>query len=104
MLENDITESSVSAWRSSYLLVDKSDGSPRFCTDFHKVNAVPKPDSFPFPRTKDYSWFSTALKPDLLKGYWRVPLTPHACKISAFVTSENFRLTKSWYYSCRMPQ
>src|SRR4029434_2905893 len=29
-------------------------------------------------------------KLDLLKGYWQVPLTPHAAEISAFVTPECF--------------
>ncbi len=28
-------------------------------------------------------------KLDLLKGYWQVPLTPRAAKISAFVTPDN---------------
>ena len=29
-------------------------------------------------------------KLDLLKGYWQVPLTPHASEISAFVTPDHF--------------
>ncbi len=66
----------------------------RFCTDFRKVNAVTKPDSFPLPRMEDCvdrvgsARFVTKL--DLLKGYWQVPLTAHAAEISAFVTPDYF--------------
>lgn len=83
MPEHDIAEPSSSPWSSPYLLTDKSDGTPRFCTDFRKVNAVTKPDSFPLPRLDDcvdqVGSASFITKLDLLKGYWQVPLTPHAC-------------------------
>ena len=45
MLENGIAEPSSSSWASPCLLVEKSDKSPRFCTDYRKVNAVSKPDA-----------------------------------------------------------
>jgi len=35
------------------LLVPKPNNTSRFCTDFRKVNAVTKPDSFPLPRMDD---------------------------------------------------
>jgi len=60
-----------------------------FCTDFHKVNAVTKADSYPLPRIEDcidrvgHSCY--VIKFDLLKGYWQVPLTK---EISAFVTPD----------------
>lgn len=66
--------SSQSAWSSTCLLVPKSDGSFRFCTDYRKIDAVTKPDSFPLPRIDDCidkvgpAKFVTKL--DLLKGYW----------------------------------
>jgi len=53
MLDNGIVEPSSSSWASPCILVPKSDDSPRFCTDFRKVNAVTKPDSFPLPRMED---------------------------------------------------
>ena len=90
MLENDIIEPSNSAWSSPCVLVPKHDGSYRFCTDFRKVNAVTKTDSYPIPRIDDcidklgQSKFVT--KFDLLKGYWQVPLTERAKDISTFVT------------------
>lgn len=92
--ENSLAKPSSSPWSSPCLLAPKSNGTPRFCTDFRKVNAVTVPDSFPLPHMEDCidsvgpSRFITKL--DLLKGYWQVPLTSYASDISAFVTSDAF--------------
>ncbi|XP_073715771.1 uncharacterized protein [Misgurnus anguillicaudatus] len=51
--ENNFARPSLSAWSSPCLLVPKADSSVRFCTDYRKVNAVTKPDSFPLPRMED---------------------------------------------------
>ena len=90
MLKNDIIEESQSNWSSPCILVPKHDGGFRFCTDFRKVNDKTKSDFFPIPRIADCidkignaKFVSTF---DMLKGYWQVPLTQRACKISAFVT------------------
>lgn len=94
MLQHGIAEPSASSWSSPCLLVDKSDHTSRFCTDFRKVNVVTKPDCYPLPRLDDCidrvgsAAFVTKL--DLLKGYWQVPLTQRACEISAFVTPDDF--------------
>lgn len=53
MLQHGIAEPSASSWSSPCLLVDKSDHTPRFCTDFCKVNFVTKPDCYPLPRLDD---------------------------------------------------
>lgn len=53
LLENGLAVPSSSAWSSSCLIVPKSDGSARFCTDYRKVNAIMKPDSFPLPYMED---------------------------------------------------
>lgn len=47
MLINNIAVPYSSSWASPCLLVDKADKSPQFCTDYHKVNAVTKPDAYP---------------------------------------------------------
>ena len=90
MLENKIVEPSKSNWASPCVLVPKSDGSVRFCTDFRKVNALTKTDSYPIPRIDDcidrIGNAAYITKCDLLKGYWCVPLSPRAKEISAFVT------------------
>ena len=74
------------------MLVPKADGSYRFCTDFRKVNAVTKSDSFLLPRVEDcidYIGNSRYIsKFDLLNGYWQVPLTEQSKEISAFVTPD----------------
>lgn len=90
MLENGIAEPSGSSWASPCLLVEKSDKSPRFCTDYRKVNTVTKPDAYPLPRMDDcidqVGSAQFVSKFDLLKGYWQVPLSPRAKEISAFIT------------------
>ncbi len=94
LLENSLAKSSCSPWSSPCLLVPKSDGSFRFCTDYRKINAVTVPDSYPLPRMEDCidnigsARFVTKL--DMLKGYWQVPLISQALEISAFVTPDHF--------------
>ncbi len=92
MLKHDIAEPSFSSWASPCLLVPKSDGTMRFCTDFRKVNSVTKPDSFPLPRMDDcidqVGPARFVSKFDLLKGYWQVPLSDRAREIAAFITSK----------------
>lgn len=94
LLENGLARPSCSPWSSPCLLVPKSDGTPRFCTDFRKVNAVTVTDSFPLPRIEDciddIGPAAYITKLDLLKGYWQVPLTSRASDISAFVTPDHF--------------
>ena len=93
MLEHGIVEPSSSLWSSPCLLVDKSDKSDRFCTDFRKVNNMTKP-CHPLPRMEDcVDRVGSALyvtKLHLLKGYWQVPLTDRAKEISAFITPDGF--------------
>lgn len=44
LMENGLSVPSSSAWSSPCLLVPKPDGTHRFCTDYHKVNVITKPD------------------------------------------------------------
>jgi hypothetical protein len=92
LLENDLIEPSKSNWSSPCILVSKSDGTYRFCTDYRKVNTVTKTDTFPLPRIEDcidkVGNARFVSKFDLLKGFWQVPLTDRAKEISAFVTPD----------------
>ncbi len=91
MIKHDIAVPSDSSWASPCLLVPKSEGSARFCTDFRRVNAVTKPDSYSLPRMEDcvdqVGGVRFVTKLDLLIGYWQVPLTERAKQIASFITS-----------------
>ena len=81
MLQNGLIEPSQSQWSSPCVLVPKSGGTYRFCTDFRKVNSFTKTDSYPIPRIDDcidrIGHSKYVSKFDLLKGYWQVPLTTY---------------------------
>ena len=79
-------------WSSPCFLVPKPGGPFRMCTDYRKVNAVTKTDSFPVP-TVDYctdniGYAKYVTNFDLLNGFWQIPLTNRAMEISAFATPD----------------
>eukprot|EP00731_Ephydatia_muelleri_P007275 Em0003g1523a len=92
MQENDIIHPSSSPWASPIVLVQKKDGSVRFCIDYRKLNAVTTKDAYPLPRIDDTldtlcgsKWFSTL---DLLSGYWQVEMSPEDRHKTAFCTPQ----------------
>lgn len=91
---NGFAVPSCSSWSSPCLLDVKSDGSPRFCTDFQRVNAITVPDAHPLPCIDncidELEPAKYVSKLDMLKGYWQVPLTRQASEISAFATPDSF--------------
>lgn len=90
MLEDGIIEESHSAWASPIVLVDKTDGSVRFCVDYRKLNAVSKFDAYPMPRVDEMlerispAQFITTL--DLTKGYWQIPMEEASRDKTSFTT------------------
>ena len=74
MLERGVIEQSTSPWASPIVLVQKKNGTTRFCVDYRKINNVTRKDAYPLPHidaTLDTlhgsEWFTTL---DLLSGYW----------------------------------
>ncbi|PIK50157.1 Retrovirus-related Pol polyprotein from transposon [Apostichopus japonicus] len=92
MLQNDISEPSVSPWHSPVVMVRKKKGEFRFAVDYRKLNKVTQPMFFPLPRLDDVfdaiggaqaQVFSVL---DLASGFWQIPLDERTQHKSAFVT------------------
>ena len=90
MLNNGIIRESNSPWSFPVVLVDKPDGTKRFCIDYRKLNEISKKDSYPLPRIVDTidvlngaKYFSTI---DFCSGYWQIPLSETSIPKTAFTT------------------
>lgn len=88
MHNNGIIEPSKSPWCAPVVLVNKKDGTQRFCIDYRKLNDVTKKDSYPLPRidlTLDAlggsKWFTTI---DLQSGFWQVEMDAKDREKTAF--------------------
>ena len=74
MLEAGVIEPSQSPWASPIVLVDKKDGSKRFCVDYRALNEAAVQNSNPLPRIDDIlaslngAKYFTCL--NLRSGYW----------------------------------
>ena len=53
MMGANIVRRSKSPWSFPVVIVDKKDGSKRFCVDFRKLNQITKPNSYPLPLIDD---------------------------------------------------
>jgi len=75
-------------------MVPKPDKTFRMCTDYRKLNAVTKTNSYPMPRIDDHidkiGHSKYIRKFDLFKGFWQILLTDIAKECSAFVTPNGY--------------
>ena len=92
MAKDGIIEKTQSPWSAPVVLVQKKDGTTRFCVDYRKLNAITTKDSFPVPRVDDTldalgnaeaQIFTTM---DLASGYWQLKVANEDKEKTAFVT------------------
>lgn len=92
MLQDGIIRPSTGPWASGIVLVQKKDGTQRFCVDYRRLNDVTVKDAYPLPRIDESldqlsgaNWFSCL---DLSSGYWQVEMAEEdRCK-TAFTTRQ----------------
>ncbi|XP_076060345.1 uncharacterized protein LOC143036674 [Oratosquilla oratoria] len=90
LLDNHLAEPSKSDWAAPCILVPKGNGEYRMCTDYRKLNALTKADNFPLPRIDDLidsiGKAKIITKLDLMSGYYQMPLSEEAKRVSSFIT------------------
>ena len=88
MLQAGVISPSQSPWASPIVIVDKKDGSKRFCVDLRGLNRITKKNSHPLPRIDDIlasldgSQYFSCL--DLRSGYWQIPMDEDSKEKTAF--------------------
>ena len=89
MLQAGIITPVESAWTSPVVFATKTDGSPRFCIDFRKLNAVMKRYKWPVPYVEEIfhylrgsSIFTTL---DLFQGHWQIKVDETCKEKTTFV-------------------
>ena len=53
MLDADVIRRSRSPWSFPVVIVDKKNGSKRFCVDFRRLNKISKKNSYSLPLIDD---------------------------------------------------
>ena len=88
MLDGGAIWPSQSPWCNTVVLVQKKDGTLRFCIDFRWLNAHTKKDSYPIPKCPDTieslvgaRYFSTM---DLKSSFWQVKVSEESHQYTAF--------------------
>ena len=78
MLKKQVIKRSNSPYSSPIIMIQKPDGTTRFCIDYRELNKVTIKEQFPIPNIQEMieqlqgSRFRTTL--DLSSGYWQNPI------------------------------
>ena len=90
MLRMGVLRKSKSPWASPEVMVEKSDGSLRFCVDFRKVNEKTIKDLYPMPLIEDklnaFGGCEFFLTLDIASGYWQLLMDENSIEKPAFTT------------------
>ena len=108
MLEAEVIEPAQSEWASPVVLVDKKDGTTRFCVDYRKLNSVTVKDTYPLPRMDecldslgDATIFSAL---DCNSGYWQLPIAHEDRDKTTFTChAGTYRFTRMPFGLCNAP-
>ena len=109
MLDGGAIWPSQSPWCNAIVLVQKKDGTLRFCIDFRHLNACTKKDSYPIPKCPETmeslvgaQYFSTM---DLKSGFWQVKVSEDSCQYTAFTVGSMgvYEFLRMPYGLCNAP-
>ena len=108
MLSEQFIEAAQSEWASPVVLVNKPDGSLRFCIDYRKLNALTVKDTYPLPRMDecldslgDAVVFSTL---DCNSGYWQIPIAEEDRDKTTFTChAGTYRFVRMPFGLCNAP-
>ena len=110
MLDGGVIHPSQSPWYNAVVLVQKKDGSLRFCIDFRQLNSRTKKDAYPFPRMQETmesmvgtQFFSTM---DLKSGFWQVKMAKDSQQYTAFTVGSMgvYEFLRMPYELCNAPE
>ena len=108
MLQKDVIQKSTSPWASGIVMVEKKDGSKRFCIDYRRLNDVTIKDAYPLPRIDQSldqlsgaELFSCL---DLNSGYWQVEVEECDRAKTAFASKQGlFKFKVMPFGLCNAP-